>query len=242
MKTPFSCAWVLALTLAGSSLCPLVGQVSQLSDDRSAVKDLAAAAFAAGNALYGAYAPRDSTRRRVFVAPRTDLPIQPAWVATDGVHPPWFLLVGKCEGRLIPLGGFDHPDLGAATPCVTSDSAGDAHLRDLARQYTVLVDRGGGYNSFGLELVSDSLNPVARMSWEEKRPVHWPSDSVYHSASDETFVTLTRFTWLVRGALGAYWQPTAYTFVFRGGRLHSWMQREGPILPYRPGRERPIRP
>lgn len=227
----------VALVVVGmlGGTAPLAGQRQRESAQESAVRDLVAGAEAAGLALWGAYAPRDSARLQLVIAPRNDLPVARAWMGFGAVSHPLYYLVAECGGRLVPLGGFERPELDAAAPCVTSDSVGDARLRDLARKYARLVDSGGAKETLGMELVSnDTINPVAQIEWAERRPGNWPRDSVYRSAADERFVTLTTFTFKTRGAGAAFWQATAFTFVFREGRLHAWTRREGPILPWRP--------
>lgn len=200
---------------------------------RAEVIQRAATAFQRATALEGRYAARDTIRKRFAVEPRADLPIRPVWVAFPATsHPPYFL-VGECEGRLVPLGGFAHPDLAGIAPCVRSDSTGVARLRDLARSFATLADPGGAFETAGMELVTGDANSVARATWRERRPYDWPADSMFTSAEGEVFVTRTTFTAVAPGSTSYGWQATAFTFLFRDGRLSSWQARPGPLLPYR---------
>ena len=144
--------------------------------------------------------------------------------ADIGVSHASYLIAGWDGHRVIPLGGFDQPDLFAVAEALRTTMATPL---DIARQLVVLGDPNGSERVYLIqeerELVATQVSP----KWQSHIPKEWLRDTVIALPSRGSLIVLTVLAQNTQD-IGQRWWPVTYRFAFDGSsRLISWKATSG---------------
>jgi hypothetical protein len=147
-----------------------------------------------------------------------------AWLQRDHWHPYVVLVHGD---RLLPLGGFHHPDLIGAAEHLRPGTASVSTIRHLSQQLAALGDHFGA-----VRYVIPSGAPAHPMAvaWNRVRSEQWPKDTVIRLPDGGWRAVVTLVSQDTR-SYALSWAPTVYSFVFSSrGLLEAWARRSGELL------------
>ena len=144
--------------------------------------------------------------------------------ADIGVSHASYVMAGWDGRRVIPLGGFDQPDLFAVAEALRTTMPEPGAI---ARQLVALGDPNGSEKVFLIreerELVESQVGP----EWQSHVPKEWPRDTVVTLPSRGSLIVLTVLAQNTQD-VGQRWWPVTYRFAFDGAsRLISWKSTSG---------------
>jgi hypothetical protein len=133
-------------------------------------------------------------------------------------------LWARSKGVSLALGGFENPELAAASSLLAPTNFDEIAARNLSRKLAVLADWNGAVQFAFWGLSADS--GVSR-EWEARAPASWPHDTVWRSIGGGRIVRLTFFSRATSSYLLG-WVPVLYVFNFDShGLLLAWAKRMG---------------
>jgi hypothetical protein len=208
---------------------------STIPDQASAVKRLVVQQAATEQAAWGSGRTTfDSDATTLLDGPRVP-GLSRVWrvnIGRDHWHP---YLVALAGDRLIPLGGFQSPQLHDVARALRGQPPTDSVLNKVGRQLAALADPNGAVQfSFPSDSAAGMPDELNR-AWNSHRPDAWPRDTT-GSGPDGTMVVVTMLSREAR-SFTQLWIPYAYSFSFNhDGELAAWSRRQGagfatPMLP-----------
>ena len=148
-----------------------------------------------------------------------------AWISRDHWHA---YQLAVANNRMIPLGGFQSPDLVSIASAITRPSRSATNVREVAEKLALLADNSGGVQ---YAFPGRSQQAELRAAWSRASPASWPSDTVINLGGGGWSVRLTLLSQETR-SFTQHWVPTAYAFTFdSAGQLHAWSRRAGEPIP-----------
>lgn len=140
-----------------------------------------------------------------------------AWVARDHWHA---YQVGVVGDTLIPLGGFQNPDLVTAAAKLPRQIKSSPNIRATAERLALLGDGNGAVQYL-------FRSKTYRTTWRNLLPDPWPPDTMVNLRNGNVRAVITILSQDSHSYTQS-WTPVAYAFTFdHTGQLLAWASRRG---------------